>query len=519
MKTSSRCVMGVAALCIGTLLTSGVLFAQPRATTPAGATGDAANANANAGGSFVTGGLDDKGAIRLNTNKSTIVTTSRPRQSLAIGEPSIADVNAISPTRLLVTGKKPGSTQLIIWDDQDHSQVIDVTVTADLGGLTDQYKKIFPNSKIEVSSAGEDTVVLSGTVGSLSQAEKAEALAAPYGKKVVNLLDVSGGQQVMLQVRVAEVSRSALSQLGVNLAYTDGTSFGGSNTGVGNPLNVVPLTGVADQVGLGVPGVADQVTLFGKGVFGNTAVFAFISALRQNNLLRVLAEPNLVAMSGQEATFLAGGEFPVPIPQNGGIDNNTITIEYKEFGVKLSFVPVVLGDGRIRLKLAPEVSDLDFTNAVRFSGFVIPGLTTRRMSSTVEIGDGQSLALAGLLNQSLAANKQVTPLLGDLPVLGTLFRSVRYQRKETELVVLVTPRLVSPMSPEEVPTLPGEYWRHPTEAELFLDQDLGGTMKSGTATTQPAGKPGAPRKFFGHYGYVPATQPVAVVAPPKVAAN
>jgi pilus assembly protein CpaC len=273
---------------------------------------------------------------------------------------------------------------------------------------------------------------------------------------------------------------------------------------------------VQDQTLLGIPGIGDQVTLFGKGVFGNTAVFAFISALRQNNLLRVLAEPNLVAMSGQEATFLAGGEFPVPIPQNGGIDNNPITIEFKEFGVKLSFVPLVLGDGRIRLKLAPEVSDLDFTNAVRFSGFVIPGLTTRRMSSTVEVGDGQSLAMAGLLNQSLAANKQVTPLLGDLPVLGTLFRSVRYQRKETELVVLVTPRLVSPMSPEEVPTLPGEYWRHPSEAEIFWNQDLGGSAQSGTATTRPSGQPGPARKFYGHYGYVPATQPVAAVPPAKV---
>jgi pilus assembly protein CpaC len=505
--------MAVAALCIGSMLSTGALFAQTRASAPpAGAQGT----GAGAAGNFVTSGLDEQGAIRLNTNKSTIVTTSRPRQSLAIGEPSIADINAISPTRLLVTGKKPGSTQLISWDDQDHSQVIDVTVTADLGGLTDQYKRIFPNNKIEVSSAGEDTVVLSGTVGSLAMAEKAESLAAPYGKKVVNLLDVSGGQQVMLQVRVAEVSRTALSQLGVNLAYTDGTSFGGSNTGIGNGFGTAAAQAVQDQTLLGIPGIGDQVTLFGKGVFGNTAVFAFISALRQNNLLRVLAEPNLVAMSGQEATFLAGGEFPVPIPQNGGIDNNTITIEFKEFGVKLSFVPLVLGDGRIRLKLAPEVSDLDFTNAVRFSGFVIPGLTTRRMSSTVEVGDGQSLAMAGLLNQSLAANKQVTPLLGDLPVLGTLFRSVRYQRKETELVVLVTPRLVSPMSPEEVPTLPGEYWRHPSEAEIFWNQDLGGSAQSGTATTRPSGQPGPARKFYGHYGYVPATQPVAAVPPAKV---
>jgi len=513
MIKSSRCVMAVAAVCIGTFLSTGNTFAQTRASTPAAS---GAGQAANSGGKFVTSGLDDQGAIRLTTNKSTIVTTSRPRQSLAIGEPTIADVNAISPTRLLVTGKKAGSTQLIIWDDQDHSEVIDVTVTADLGGLSAQYNKIFPGNKIEVSSAGEDTVVISGTVGSLSQAEKAEQLAAPYGKKVVNLLDVSGGQQVMLQVRVAEVSRSALSQLGVNIAYSDGTSFGGSNTGVGNGFSTV-AGAIAGEAVLGVPQAADQITLFGKGVFGNTAVFAFISALRQNNLLRVLAEPNLVAMSGQEATFLAGGEFPVPIPQNGGVDNNTITIEFKEFGVKLSFVPLVLGDGLIRLKLAPEVSDLDFTNAVRFSGFVIPGLTTRRMSSTVEIADGQSLAMAGLLNQSLSANKQVTPLLGDLPVLGTLFRSVRYQRKETELVVLVTPRLVSPMSPEEVPTLPGEYWRHPSEAEIFWNQDLGGSAATGSsATTRPSGQPGPARKFYGHYGYVPATQP-SVQQPVKIA--
>ncbi|MGH7178843.1 MAG: type II and III secretion system protein family protein [Tepidisphaeraceae bacterium] len=450
---------------------------------------------------LVSGGVGADGRIHLTLNKSTVITTRRPQKRISIGEPSIVDVNGISPTRILLTAKKIGSTQVIVWDEQDQSQSIDVIVSADVSGLREQIDRLFPGNRMEVSTT-EETIILSGRVPSLTVAQQAEALASPYGKKVVNLLEVAGGQQVMLHVRVAEVSRTAITALGVNYAYASGSFFGGSNLGQVNNTAFVPGEGSivgATPTPQGLLLTADQaisplVTIYGGGQVGNFFLEYFLTALRDNNLLRVLAEPNLTAISGEEASFLAGGEFPVPIPQGGsGINNTTITIEYKEFGIRLKFVPIVLGDGRIRLKLAPEVSDLDFTTAVRFSGFVVPGLKTRRVSTTIELANGQSFAIAGLMNQDVTAVKQVVPLLGDLPIIGAMFRSVRYQRRETELVVLCTARLVSPLNPNEVPPLPGENWRHPTEAELFFNQDLGSAMT--TADAQNA------RKYFGNTGF------------------
>jgi pilus assembly protein CpaC len=214
-------------------------------------------------------------------------------------------------------------------------------------------------------------------------------------------------------------------------------------------------------------------------------------------------------MSGQEASFLAGGQFPIPVPQPGG-GGSSITIEYKDYGVKLKFTPVVLGNGTIRLKVQPEVSELDYSNAVQFNGYVAPGLTTRTVVTTVEMGEGQTFAIAGLLNNSVNAASNVTPILGDLPIIGTLFRSMSYQRNETELVVLVTPRLVNPMNPGEVPTLPGEHWRFPTEAELFWNQDLGGEMyvPPGPATRPTVDAP----MFHGSYGFVPAGETASTSA-------
>ena len=212
-------------------------------------------------------------------------------------------------------------------------------------------------------------------------------------------------------------------------------------------------------------------------MIGNTAIDYFVNALRQNNLLRILAEPNLTAISGQEASFLAGGEFPIPVPQSGSGGATTITIEYKEFGVRLKFVPIVLGDGRIRMKMNPEVSDLDFSSPLTIQGSKIPIVNKRTVTTTVELADGQTFAIAGLLNNAVNATRDMTPVLGDLPVLGTLFRSTSYQREETELVVLVTPRLVEPMNPAQIPMLPGENWRNPKEADLFLNADIGGEAK------------------------------------------
>jgi pilus assembly protein CpaC len=480
------------------------------------ATGQAA-AQANG---LVADGVGADGKLRLTVNKSAVITTTVPVKRVNIAQSEVADFNLIGPRNILVTAKKMGSTQLIVWDETERSQVVDITVEFDLAEMNAQLKAMFPDSKIEVSVLN-GAVALRGRVPNLVTAEQVVALASPYSQRVLNFLEISGGQQVMLQVRFAEVSKSATNAMGVNFNYASGAFVGGSNIGQVNPSSRLPAEGVVGQsppfngVELnGATPVAPGVTLFGAGQFGNFYFEYFLNALRQNNLLRVLAEPNLVAMSGQEASFLAGGEYPIPVTQGGGDGGTAITIEYREFGVRLRFVPVVLGDGRIRLKVAPEVSDLDFTTAVRINGFVVPGLTSRKMETSIELGEGQTFAIAGLLNNSVTASKDVTPLLGDLPVVGTLFRSVRYQRKETELVVLVTPRLVAGMNPEQVPPLPGENWHHPEELDLILNRNIGGEKGAAAPTTQPHGMANAtPARYRGQYGIVPAgTTPAVATA-------
>ena len=456
----------------------------------------------------------DGGKVSIKVNNTTVVKTARPYKRVSVGQPDVADFNAIAPTSILLTAKKPGTTQLIVWDEQERSQVIDVNVLMDLEALKDSLKAAFPDGKIDVAySSG--TVVLRGQVSNLDDADHAAQIATPFAGKVVNMLEVAGGQQVMLQVRFAEISRSATHALGVNGAFVDGAFIGANNIGQLNPLtSFIPGNVGNTPPGAGAnvreQGINPSVTLFGAGQIGSFYLQAFVEALRQNNLLRILAEPNLTAISGQEANFLAGGEFPIPVSQGGQSAGGgaAITIEYREFGVKLRFVPLVLGDGRIRLKVAPEVSDLDFTTAVRFSGFVVPGLSQRKVTTTVELADGQTFAIAGLLNNNVTSTKDVVPVLGDLPIVGTLFRSVRYQRKETELVVIVTPHLVSPLNPSQVPLLPGEQWHHPSEVELFLNQDVGGPRKQG-ADSKSKNPPRSAPLFQGTVGYAP----VAIAAP------
>ena len=418
---------------------------------------------------LITEGTNKEGKVQLVMNKSTVLMTGRPYKSVSVGQPEIADVTPVSPTNILVTAKKPGTTQLIVWDENNRSQVADVTVAMDLDALQAQLGAMFPGTTIELTSIN-GALALRGKVPDVTVADQAVSAASAYGVKVLNFLEVGGGQQVMLQVRFAEVSREATSQLGVNFAMSDGIFSVGSNVGQVTATGFNAATPPGD---LASQSVGSGVTLFGSGQAGALAFRYFIQALRQNNLLRVLAEPNLIAMSGQEASFLAGGEFPVPVPQSGNGGAATITIEYREFGVRLGFVPIVLGDGKIRLKMTPEVSDLDFSTPVVISGSRIPVVNKRKVTTMVELADGQTLAIAGLLNNNVAAAKDVTPILGDLPVLGTLFRSVRYQRKETELVVLVTPKLIAPLNAGQSANVPGEHWRHPSEAQLFLNQDLG----------------------------------------------
>ncbi len=313
----------------------------------------------------------------------------------------------------------------------------------------------------------------------------------------MNFLEIAGGQQVVLKVRFAEVSRSATINLGFNVDVTDGKSTFGFNNGTGG-------SGIGQLSGGGAgQAVSSAVQIFGAGKVGNSAFESFLEALRQNNLLRVLAEPNLTTSSGQEANFLAGGEFPIPVPQAGGSGATAITVEYKQFGVRLTFIPIVMGDGKIRLKVSPEVSDLDFSRSVSFNGFVIPSVTKRSLSTVVELRDGQSFAVGGLLNSRINTTRAVTPVLGDIPGLGALFRSVQYQRSETELLVLVTPHLVEPMNPGQVPELPGEHWRYPTENDLFINADLGGPAPDPRVPSAAASSRPAPARFAGPYGFTP----------------
>lgn len=439
--------------------------------------------------SLVSSGLGAGGNVSLMMNKSAVITTRNPYKRVSIANPDVADVNLVGPAEVLVTAKKPGSTQLVIWDDGSRSQVVDVNVSYDLHMLQEQLKSLFPGSVIEATSAN-GAIVLKGHVPDVQTGLRAVQVATPYGSGVLNFLEVSGGQQVMVQVRFAEVSRSLTENLGFNAFATDGKFAAGINNGPGG----TPVGGLAG--GTAATTSLPSVPLFGAGRVGNASFEFFIDALRQNNLLRVLAEPNLTAISGEQASFLAGGKFPVPVPQTSGGGGTAITVDYKEFGIRLNFKPTVLGNGHIRLEVSPEVSDLDFTQSVSFNGFVIPSITTRNVQTVVELNEGQTLALAGLLNNRVTANKSVTPLLGDIPVLGALFRSVRYTRDETELVVLVTPRIVSAMNPGQTPRLPGEVWRYPTEAGLFGVGDLGG------AAPDLAHAPAAnPPPFRGRYGF------------------
>jgi pilus assembly protein CpaC len=426
-------------------------------------------------------------------NRSVVVTTKVPYAKVDVGQPDVVTMIPVGPRDILLTGKKPGSTQLIIWDDQNRSQSIDITVENDLGNLRQQLAHTFPEVTIDVSSAN-GVVVLKGRVPTISIADQIMAVAAPYSPAPpLNLMEIAGGQQVVLQVRFAEVSRSLQENLGFNVFASDGTfKLGFQNGPGGSPIGALSTKGSATAAT--IPGNA---AIFGAGQFGNTSLEYFVEALRENGLLRWLAEPNVLAMSGQSADFNAGGLFPYPVPQasNGG---NLITIAFQKYGVELKFTPVVLGDGRIRLNVAPDVSSLDYTHQVTIAGISVPGLTERKLDTTVELADGQTLALAGLLQRQIIGTASITPLLGDIPILGSLFRSISYQDNDSELVVLVTPHLVGAMNPGQVPDFPGQKWRYPTEAQLFGNADMGGPLpdhKNGPNTQ--------PTQFYGHYGFAP----------------
>jgi pilus assembly protein CpaC len=403
------------------------------------------------GGVAASFAAPQKEAVEVNVRigQSRVITFDRAISRFSVSNPDIAEAVLVSPEQVVVNGKAFGQINFIAWaKDTDRYIVFDVVVRMNLSALDAQMRVLFPNEDVRLSQAN-GSVIISGRVSDPKRAERVEAVVQAAGFKTVNMLElpVQDTAQVQLQVRVAEVSRTRMRELGTSYAYQGSQGAGGYlNSGAG------PSTLGDVQNGLLSGTIADTLNLFVMG--GNT--MSFLRALKQQGALRSLAEPNLIAMNGQQASFLAGGEFPIPVVQGGGqTDRTAVTIVFKEYGVRLNFKPTIIDEDHIRLEMEPEVSTIDFANGVKFEGFTIPALKTRRAKTGVELRDGQSFALAGLLDNSEVKSLSKVPGLGDIPVLGALFRSKSFQKNETELMFIVTAQIVKPVNRDDLPRMRG----------------------------------------------------------------
>jgi pilus assembly protein CpaC len=404
--------------------------------------------------------------LRVMVGKSLLINTTERLRRISITDPGIAYAQVITPTQILVHGKTPGEVSLLIWDELERSRSFDLRVDVDVSACAEEEHRVFPDEQITVTPS-RAAVVLSGHVSTEDVAKRAGELASAYSPKVVNVLTFGpvGAQEVLLQVKFAEVDRSALTQLGVNFistgaANTNGTvttgQFGGFGPQTLTPGTSVTATGTTATTNPGTT-VNNVLNLF---LFrSDINLGATIEALSTKNLLQILAEPNLIAVNGKEASFLAGGQFPFPIVQPGA-GFTAVTISFKEFGVRLQFTPVIMPNGNIHLKVAPEVSTLDFANALTLSGFTVPALSTRKAETEFELQDGQSFVIAGLMDNRVTDIYNKIPGLGDIPILGTFFRSKSLQKSNSELMVLCTVHRISPNSEPPAP---------PRNPKPFLD--------------------------------------------------
>lgn len=398
--------------------------------------------------------------LSVDVGQSTLVKPPWPVARISVTQPEIADVKAIAPDQVLVLGKSVGSTDLLLWNQNEEVRQIRVVVRVDYTQLRQQLLELFPLSRLDLHPNG-DVVAVTGTLARADQTPQLRTYLESLKVNYVDMTRVAGVQQVHVKVKVAEVSRAAIRALGTNFLYTGNDFIGGQligpeSGGALNPVGEITLPNDTVRVSPGV-------TVF--GAFLDEDFSIFVQALAENQYLRILAEPDLVALSGEEASFLAGGEFPIPVVQGGLAGAASVTIEYKEFGVRLKFRPTVLGDGTIRMYVAPEVSELTDVGAVVLQGFRVPAINTRRAETTLELKSGQTFGMAGLMSQQSNARNSRIPGFGDVPVLGALFRSVRYSRGETELVVLVTASLVEPM--DSVPPAVGQNATHPNDWEFY----------------------------------------------------
>ena len=422
-------------------------------------------------------------------NRAVVVESDIAFGEISIANPGIADISTLTDKSVYVLGKTPGRTTMtLLAPDGKLISNVEVQVQPDIAEFKERLRQILPGESIEVRTAN-DGIVLSGTVSSTAKLDRALDLAERYApERVSNLMSVGGTQQVMLKVRFAEMQRSVSKSLSASLGVSGGTNAG-----------IIAGTGVlSDQAKLTSLLNGGTITstnpAAGRAALGFTAgslEFAvLLEALESKGVVRTLAEPNLTALSGQEAKFLAGGEYPIPISAGDG----TITVQYKPFGVELNFTPVVVDEDIINLTINAAVSSIDTTVTLQSGGFTLNAFKRRETSTTVEMRDGESFAIAGLLQDDFRDLNGQVPWLGDIPIIGALFRSTDYQRAQSELVIIVTPHLVSPTRGEAL-ALPTDRVRIPTEKELFLFGKVAGSQKG------PAGEV-ARQDFSGSYGYV-----------------
>jgi pilus assembly protein CpaC len=410
-------------------------------------------------------------------DKSLLINTTERLRRISVTDPSVAYAVVITPTQILVHGRSPGEVSLLIWDELERSRSFDLRVDVDVSAASDEEHRVFPEEQITVSPS-RSAIVLSGHVTTEDVAKRAGELAAAYSKNVVNVLTFGpvGAQEVLLEVKFAEVDRSALTQLGSNLFSTGaGNTIGSATTGQYGGFGPQTVTQTQGQSGpfSTTQTVSNVLNLF---LFRPDIHFgAVIEALQSKNLLQILAEPNLIAVNGKKASFLAGGQFPFPIVQPGA-GFTAVTISFKEFGVKLEFTPVIMPNGNIHLVVAPEVSTLDFADALTISGFTVPALSTRKAETEFELRDGQSFVIAGLIDNRVTDIWNKVPGLGDIPILGNFFKSKSVQKSNSELMVLCTVHRISP----NAETPPG-----PKNPQPFINDDKFDGTKGGA---KPPGK-------------------------------
>lgn len=396
----------------------------------------------------------EKMQMVVNTSKVLRAKGNIPR--VHVDDPEILELTPLSPTEVQIIALKAGVTRVKLWDEDSKVYTIEVFVDGDSRQLTMLLRRLFPDAQVHVIPV-QGSVILTGYVQNPDDVSHIVALANEFHPKVLNHLKVGGSRQVLLHVKVMEVQRDKLRAMGFNF-NAFGTDYDISS-GIGGLISNMP------SILSALPVPSPEANIVFSLIDDNDTFIGLLEALREEDLLKILAEPTLVAISGRPASFLAGGEFPILVPQSLG----TTSIEFKEFGVRLDFVPIVLGNGRIHLEVRPEVSERDFTSAITVGSTVVPGLTTRRIDTAVELNSGQTLAIAGLINTRVEARTSKVPLLGELPWIGAAFRRVRYEESEVELLILVTPEIVEAMDAEQVPPGgPGFETQGPTDTELFF---------------------------------------------------